>query len=83
MNGLAKLIGRITGWDRNPGSVFYIVAPLAVIAFGLKIVQAVMLHDKVMIIMSCAAPVVLVVAAWPGIKTMRQLKRLKAEKGQE
>jgi protein-S-isoprenylcysteine O-methyltransferase Ste14 len=83
MNGLAKLIGRVTGWDKNPGSVFYFAVPLAVIAFGLKVWQAILLHNTVMVVMCCVAPVILFVALWPGIKMMRQINRSRAREERE
>lgn len=79
-NKLASVIGRFTGWDKNPGSVFYIVIPLALLGFGLELAAAIMRyrveHNPAFIYIWIGMVVLLVVALLPGFKMMRTMKKL-------
>jgi hypothetical protein len=72
---LASVIGRVTGWDKDPASVFYLVVPLALLGFGLMLAIAILHYeydgDAVFLYIWIGMIVLLFVALIPGFRMMR------------
>jgi hypothetical protein len=82
-NELGRFIGKITGWDKNPTSVFYYVIPLAVLGFGLMLTVAIMHyrydHNIVFLYIWMFMVVLLVVALIPAFRMMRFNRKLRKQ----
>jgi hypothetical protein len=75
-NKLSGLIGRVTGWDKNPASVFYMAIPLAALAFGCEIEVAIMKRSIFMESECVVALVILAIALIPAYRSWKILKRM-------
>jgi hypothetical protein len=82
-NKLASFIGKYTGWDQNPASVFYLVIPLAVLGFGLMLAQAYLRyrfeHNPVFLYIWAGMVVLLVVALIPGFRILRITRKMQGK----
>ena len=76
----AHALGRLTGWDKNPASVFWVAIPLAVAGFGLTLWEAILmrqLHGSNVFLFEWAAAVgLLAFSMWPILRLRRSVKAL-------